>query len=267
MIKNNFFLAGMISAGIFSNVNVKAQCSPVSEFSENFDAYSCCAMGVVPTCWDSIMEQGGNQIISSSSPASGTSNVYQFGYGKISIVVMPQLTNINAGTHHFKFKVRVGSGSGQLDFGYITNINDMSTFVTLESLTITNNSYDSTSERILTVPATVPTDARLAIRNPGTTWAGHYWDDAVWEPVSGLGVRDNNLKSLKIYPNPFHDVLNIPDAEKISTVTISDVTGKIIKRDIKPEMKLQLRDLNTGVYFINLHYKNGEDRSVKVVRK
>lgn len=161
-------------------------CAPVTDLYENFDNYSCCNMGVVPTCWDSIILGGASQIISSTQPASGTSQIYQTGYGagKVSIVVLPQFSNVNEGTHRFRFKVKANSGPGQLDFGYITDITDATTFVVLESLTITNNSYNSTeAERIFTVPTTVPANARLAIRNPGTTWAGMYWDDVYWEPL------------------------------------------------------------------------------------
>lgn len=164
-------------------------CVPVSSFYENFDAptLTCCNMGVVPECWNSISTAtGANQIISNSTPASGTNNIYQFGYGagKISIVVMREVNNIHAGTHQFRFKLRANSGPGDLDFGYITDITDASTFVTIQTINVTNSSYnDPIAERIFTVPTTVPSNARLAIRNPGTSWAGFYWDDAYWEPI------------------------------------------------------------------------------------
>src|SRR5690606_30335333 len=164
-------------------------CIAVSSFYEDFDAPSltCCNMGVVPDCWNSISTAAGaNQIISTTSPASGTNNIYQFGYGTNlqSIVVMPEVNNINAGTHQFRFKLRANSGPGDLDFGYITDITNASTFVIIQTINVTNSSYtDPTAERILTVPTTVPSNARLAIRNPGTSWAGFYWDDASWEPI------------------------------------------------------------------------------------
>ncbi|MFA7445664.1 MAG: GEVED domain-containing protein, partial [Flavobacteriaceae bacterium] len=180
------------------NIESSENCTAVTELYENFDAYSCCDMGVVPTCWDSIILGGASQIISSTQPASGTSQIYQFGYGtgKISIVVLPEFSNINAGTHQFRFKVKANSGPGELDFGYITDSTDASTFVIIETLTISNNSYDSTdAERILTVPVTVPDTARLAVRNPGTTWAGMYWDDVYWEPIPQT-VCDNTEPGL-----------------------------------------------------------------------
>lgn len=165
-------------------------CPSLTELYENFDNYSCCEMGVVPTCWNSIRLGNASQIISSTNPASGTSQIYQFGYGNgvVSIVALPHFSNVNAGTHQFRFKVKANS-QGALDFGYITDINDASTFVIIESLTINNTSYNSSdAERTLSVPTTVPAGARLAVRNPGTTFAGMYWDDVYWEPIPVVPV-------------------------------------------------------------------------------
>jgi uncharacterized protein YjdB len=167
------------------NTGSSNECPSLTSLYENFDTLSCCAMGVVPTCWESIRLGNASQIISSTNPASGTSQIYQNGYGSgvVSIVVLPHFSNVNAGTHQFRFKVKANS-TGALDFGYITDTNDAATFVVIQSLTITNSSYNSTdAERTLSVPSTVPANARLAIRNPGTTWAGIYWDDVYWEPI------------------------------------------------------------------------------------
>ncbi|KAA5532776.1 GEVED domain-containing protein [Paenimyroides baculatum] len=183
----NPFIFGQVEDYTLNITN--GSCPAVSSFSENFDAstLTCCNMGVVPQCWHSISTAtGANQIISNTTPASGTNNIYQFGYGTNlqSIVVMPEVNNINAGTHQFRFKLRANSGSGNLDFGYITDITNASTFVIIQTINVTNSSYnDPIAERTLTVPTTVPSTARLAIRNPGTSFAGFYWDDANWEPI------------------------------------------------------------------------------------
>lgn len=176
-------------------INTTSPCVAVSSFYENFDApaLTCCNMGVVPECWASLSTgTGANQIISNTGPASGANNIYQFGYGPglASIVIMREVNNINAGTHQFRFKLRANSGPGNLDFGYITDINNAATFVTLQTISVTNSSYsDPIAERTLLVPTTVPSNARLAIRNPGTSWAGFYWDDAYWEPISTTAIQ------------------------------------------------------------------------------
>lgn len=184
---SNPFIFGQVEDYTLNISEPMEECAPITDLYENFDDYSCCEMGVVPTCWDSIILGSASQIISSTEPASGTSQIYQFGFGedKISIVVLPQFSNVNAGTHQFRFKVKASSGPGELEFGYITDIADASTFVVIEELIISNSSYDSVdAERIIAVPTSVPSTARLAVRNPGTTWAGMYWDDVYWELIS-----------------------------------------------------------------------------------
>lgn len=202
---------GNISTALIDNLvweptNTTSPCTAVSNFSEDFDSstLTCCNMGVVPQCWSSLSTAtGANQIISNTTPASGTNNIYQFGYGtnKISIVIMPEINNINAGTHQFRFKLRANSGPGDLDFGYITDITDASTFVIIQTISVSNTSYsDPVAERTLTVPTTVPSNARLAIRNPGTSFAGFYWDDAIWEaiPIQGVSVTTQNNSAATI---------------------------------------------------------------------
>lgn len=219
--------------------NIQSQtCAPVSNFYENFDAptLTCCSMGLVPECWNSISTAAGaNQIISTTSPASGTNNIYQNGYGagKISIVIMREVNNINAGTHQFRFKVRANSGPGNLDFGYITDTTDAATFVTIQTISVSNSSYnDPIAERIHTVPNTVPANARLAIRNPGTSWAGFYWDDAYWEPippptVESIDVTTQNNVAATITSNAgtLQTIATILPAAANQAVTWSIVPG------------------------------------------
>lgn len=160
-------------------------CSPMTSMFENFDSYA--TGSIVPICWDRIIgSTNGNQTISSSTPASGTRNIYQYASSAANgtIVVLPTFSNVNAGTHWLRFKARVSSGTGNLDVGYVTNATDASTFVTLQSLSISNTTYTvANSEYNISVPNTVPANARLAIRNYGSPTATIYWDDVYWEPA------------------------------------------------------------------------------------
>ncbi len=248
---------------------INAQCNPLTEFSENFDAYSCCTMGVVPTCWNSIRLNNASQIISSTQPASGTSQIYQFGYGTgtVSIVVMPPVSNINAGTHQFRVKMKANS-AGYLEFGYVTDAADANTFVVLQPVNINNTSYnDASAERIFTVPTTVSSGARMAIRNPGTSFAGHYWDDAVWEKIQNLSTGESEIQAgIVVCPNPFNDVLNISETKDLKTVTITDAAGRLIRTVEKPSEAIALSELEKGVYFVILHFKNGTSKSFKSIK-
>ncbi|MGI9651356.1 fibronectin type III domain-containing protein [Chryseobacterium sp. RLHN22] len=169
------------SAWSFSG-NFKTLCGPMTSMSENFDSYN--TGNIVPDCWVRNYVNG-TMSISSSTPASGNRNIYQTTSTTQtpSTVVLPEFSNVNAGTHWLRFKARVSSTSGTLNVGYVTNPTDASTFVLLQALSITNTNYTSAnSEYTVIVPSSVPANARLAVRNTADG-KGYYWDDVVWEAV------------------------------------------------------------------------------------
>ncbi|CAA7392569.1 fibronectin type III domain-containing protein [Chryseobacterium fistulae] len=162
-------------------------CAERTSMYENFDDYA--TGSGVPLYWDRISGIG-SQKISATSPASGTRNMYQSASASQNptIVVLPILSNINAGTHWLRFKARVSSGMGALDVGYVTNIGDPDTFVNLSTVNIENRSYfDPDAEYIVTVPKTVPSNARLAIKNNADS-KSYYWDDVYWEQASSCFI-------------------------------------------------------------------------------
>ncbi|WP_370897933.1 fibronectin type III domain-containing protein [Chryseobacterium gossypii] len=172
-------------------------CAPMTDLYENFDSYT--TGSIVPACWYR-MTGTGSQTITSTTPASGTRNIYQYASSSQSpvIVVLPEFSNISAGTHWLRFKARVSSGApGALDVGYVTDINDSNTFVALQTLTINNTSYTvSGAEYTVPVPATVPANARLAIRNAADS-KSYYWDDVYWEQAPSCfaptGISSSNV--------------------------------------------------------------------------
>lgn len=71
---------------------------------------------------------------------------------------------------------------------------------------------------------------------------------------------------VSVYPNPFKDVLNISDVKGVKSITISDVSGRQVKM-MKPSAELQVSDLKTGLYIVNLHMEDGTIKSIKAIKK
>lgn len=168
--------SGWSSSGTFTTL-----CNPVTDMFEDFEGYS--TGSIVPNCWYR-MSGTGSQTITTTTPASGVRNIYQNASSTQTpvIVVLPVFSNINAGTHWLRFKARVSSGApGSLEVGYVTDVNDSNTFVSLQTLNITNTSYTvPEAEYTVAVPNTVPANARIAIRNAADA-KSYYWDDVYWE--------------------------------------------------------------------------------------
>jgi hypothetical protein len=86
---------------------------------------------------------------------------------------------------------------------------------------------------------------------------------------STLGVAENNLGNFTMYPNPANDFIRFNTAnpnEKIKTVTIYDITGKIVKKTSVPENSVSVQELKTGTYVIVLENDLGKKSSGKFIK-
>lgn len=73
--------------------------------------------------------------------------------------------------------------------------------------------------------------------------------------------------AVKAYPNPFTDVLNISKIELVKAVSISDVSGRLVKTIDNPSSTLHLGDLKQGLYFVTLQMKDGSKQTIKAIKK
>ncbi|MCU7613258.1 GEVED domain-containing protein [Chryseobacterium sp. GMJ5] len=82
--------------------------------------------------------------------------------------------------------------------------------------------------------------------------------------TSEAGVTKNNVK---VYPNPFNDVLYVSDIAEVKSVSVSDVAGRLVKTIENPTVSLHLEDLKSGLYFVTLSMKNGSKQTIKAIKK
>ncbi|MCE3076781.1 fibronectin type III domain-containing protein [Chryseobacterium gwangjuense] len=248
-------------------VAFKTACGAVTSVVENFDSYA--TGSIVPDCWDRIVGTG-SQTITTTTPASGTRNIYQYtATGSTpTYVVLPSFSNINSGVNQLRLKARVSSGApGSLIVGYVTSIADASTFVELQTLTINNTTYTANAEYVVPVPNTVPANARIAIKG-AIDGKSYYWDDVYWEALTlataEVSVNKNNIE---VHPNPFVDVLNISDIKNVKSVSVMDVAGRLVKNIENPSSVLHLGDLKQGLYLVVLNMKDGSKQTIKAIKK
>ncbi|MFL9833281.1 fibronectin type III domain-containing protein [Chryseobacterium terrae] len=86
-------------------------------------------------------------------------------------------------------------------------------------------------------------------------------------PTLATGEVIANKNNLKVYPNPFADVLNISDISNVKSISVLDVSGKLVKTFDKPESTLHLRELNSGMYLVVLNMKDGSKQTIKAIKK
>jgi hypothetical protein len=178
----SYFVRVSCAAGVgtwYGPITFRTLCGPVNAFFEDFESYS--TGSIVPECWSRLIVGSATQTISSTTPASGVRNIYQFSAaGTASYVILPEMQNASAGTHRLTFKARVTSGVGHLDIGYLTDITDASTFTSFAVINPSNTAYGPVT--IINIPAGLPANARIAIANRSNAASiAHYWDDLSYQ--------------------------------------------------------------------------------------
>ncbi len=87
-------------------------------------------------------------------------------------------------------------------------------------------------------------------------------------PVS-LATNESTPKAKErlAYPNPFQDILMIEKPENIKKLTVTDLSGIIVKTVENPESTLHLEGVKAGLYILTFTMKDGTLKSTKVIKK
>ena len=118
----------------------------------------------------------------------------------------------------------------------------------------------------------------------GTTTSGYYYYLYNWKVSTGcesarqpvVATVDTNCLStsetavkndLKVYPNPFVDVINISNVDEVKSAIVVDAAGRVVKTFEKVSQQLSLVDLKSGMYILKLNKKNGTEQTVKLIKK
>jgi hypothetical protein len=53
----------------------------------------------------------------------------------------------------------------------------------------------------------------------------------------------------------------------VKSISILDASGRLVKTIDRPTSELHLGELKTGLYIVNLNYKDGSTKSIKAMKK
>ncbi|WP_082444898.1 T9SS type A sorting domain-containing protein [Chryseobacterium hispalense] len=142
----------------------------------------------------------------------------------------------------------------------ITNVNFPVTAPTASGM------YDSLFGTTGTYAAGTPNTTQSTTALASGSYAG-YLSYAELAPTLGTGEILSNTKSIKLYPNPFTEVLNISDASNVKNVLITDIAGRLVKTISSPDKELYLGELKQGLYLVTLEMKDGSKQTIKAIKK
>ena len=87
---------------------------------------------------------------------------------------------------------------------------------------------------------------------------------------AALGIEDNNFveNQIKVYPNPTTAQFYINAAERMESVGIYDVNGRKLKSVLPKTMttEIDVTDLKTGVYFVNISTLMNKNQTIKLIK-
>ena len=69
---------------------------------------------------------------------------------------------------------------------------------------------------------------------------------------SNLAIKNSRLDDVKIFPNPFDNVITIETKQHINAIRVVDINGKVIFVQNTPDKTIKLDNLNSGFYFIEI---------------
>lgn len=99
-----------------------------------------------------------------------------------------------------------------------------------------------------------------------TSTGGNFMVSA-YDASLGTAETAQQDQTVRIYPNPFTNVVRISNSKDVVSVTVVDTAGRLVKTISKPGDELHLEELKSGMYILTLKYKNGTSKSVKAIKK
>ncbi len=95
----------------------------------------------------------------------------------------------------------------------------------------------------------------------------YYWDDVTFGEFAS--VNENNLESVKIFPNPVKDMLNISGFEQAEQLSIFNAIGtQVMNIEIsKDDLTIDMSDFTSGLYIITIYNTNGKISSYRLIKQ
>ena len=81
------------------------------------------------------------------------------------------------------------------------------------------------------------------------------------------GIKDNNSSKVNIYPNPANDYITISGVENAKSISIYNVTGKVVYQSNAVKNNINISELSQGVYIVNLKNNDDSQVNVKLIKK
>lgn len=140
-----------------------------------------------------------------------------------------------------------------------TTDNEIASFTLLLNVA---NELSSGSFRTISLNTYVGNTVYIAFRNKGNDQYTMQLDNIKVTTDGTAGVNDNLSSKLSVYPNPTSNVVNIDNNDNIliSGISIVDINGRTVKSakfDGVSSAQINISDLSSGMYMMNISSDKG----------
>lgn len=190
-------------------ISFRTNCGAVAvPYTEGFEEMATgSSSSAAPTCWNLLNANDGAYPYiyvntTSSYVKSGSQSLYfvssnsRYGYAILPAVNVP----LNTLKIAFAHKEESATSSGKLDLGYITDVNNEESFVSIVQYT-RSNSWQNEETMLNTIPNEVASTARLAFRYGGASSNYYMGIDDIMIDVLPNCIKPANVTVTNITPN------------------------------------------------------------------
>ncbi|HTO35957.1 MAG TPA: T9SS type A sorting domain-containing protein, partial [Flavobacterium sp.] len=111
----------------------------------------------------------------------------------------------------------------------------------------------------------VQSDGKILAGGEFTTYNGQSQNRIVrLHNNAGLGVHDNTINEISMYPNPVKEILHF--SQEVNKITVTDLTGKVLKTQNNGS-QIDMSAFQSGVYLVVIEQEDGTKETRKVVKK
>jgi hypothetical protein len=96
---------------------------------------------------------------------------------------------------------------------------------------------------------------------------GEFQISAYDSTVLSTNETTKKIDKLKVSPNPFSDFITISDISDVKSISVIDISGRLVKKIEKVSSSIYLGDLKEGVYLISLKLNDGTTKTIKAIKK
>ncbi|NHM05903.1 starch-binding protein [Flavobacterium sp. CYK-4] len=120
-----------------------------------------------------------------------------------------------------------------------------------------------------------PTSVNIVFNN-GNSGTGNQTADLLnktngfsytWGAAARMSDENTSDAAATVYPNPVIDWLQIETKAAISNFKLLNLQGAILKQGQTGENSIQMSDLTSGIYFLQIQYEDGREEVQKVMKK